>query len=148
MEYKIESNILEVENALIKAHVGVKDMAKKVLSTLSRGVKSAIQGNIYTKLKRRTGKSKQNVYAVNKRDFSYVIMRPFAKYFVLEHGGKILPKKKKYLTFKVGGKWVKVKEVNIQPHNFFHPASKRYFDGKANADLEKLIEKQIMATWK
>ena len=63
-----------------------------------------------------------------------------------DQGGEISAKNAKYLTFKVGGKWVRVKRVRIKPVNgkgYLTPAFNKLVEGDAEKIFTEEIKKAI-----
>lgn len=59
-----------------------------------------------------------------------------------DEGGVIFPKKSKYLTFKIGGRWVRVKKVVIKKYKgkgYLTPA----FEKLARGDAEKIFNEEF-----
>lgn len=57
-----------------------------------------------------------------------------------EFGGTIKAKNKPYLTFKVGGRWVRVKSVKITPKPYLTPA----FEKLAKGDAQKIFNEELL----
>lgn len=63
-----------------------------------------------------------------------------------DKGGIIRPKKKKYLRFKINGRWVMAKKVRIPKYKgrgYLTPAFKKLVDGRAKEIFEFEILKQL-----
>lgn len=60
-----------------------------------------------------------------------------------EFGGEIRPKSKPYLTFKIGGQWVRVKSVKIKPKPYMTPAFERLIDGDAKKIFIEELQRAI-----
>jgi hypothetical protein len=56
----------------------------------------------------------------------------------VERGADIRAKKSKYLTFKIGDKWVRVQSVRLRPRPFMGPTMEDYFGGSGDRGYQLL----------
>lgn len=66
---------------------------------------------------------------------------------VQEHGGKIAPKNKKYLRFKIGGNWKVSKGYTITPKPFLNPAYKSIYETDRGRKIMDEKLKTIIENW-
>lgn len=113
----------------------------KQSGNLYRSVKSWVEDNgksavVAPKRKRYTKEEYLQGARGYKLDISYG--------FILAHGATIRPRNKKYLTFQIDGKWVKMKETRIQPRNWVEKPIDRYLASAGyRMRLEELTQRQI-----
>lgn len=85
----------------------------------------------------------KNLKSYNGRGFSASIkmMLPAYKYKFVEYGANVMPRHGKYLTFKIGDKWVKVHGFTLQAKPLLHPiAYSVWGTEKGSAIMEKKMQ--------
>lgn len=122
-------------------------MKRMVARTVLVGKTKARKGTIrksgelkksYFSKTRKTQKGKVYGYIVNRADHAST----------QEFGNVIVPKKGKYLTFKIGDQWVKATQVKIPAKSYFFPTLDRYFSSSAPAtEMERILMKEIVKIW-
>lgn len=106
--------------ALLRLGKELKDAIRPILASLASAGKRQVQRNMIAYLGRRTGWLRKHVYGVRRSDSLYVVAAPRHIAEPLERGATIVPKKGKYLTFKLpDGSWIKAKSVTIPARHWF-----------------------------
>lgn len=127
-------------------------ISKYVLRNIGRITRNKVKKSYKSYLQKDTGylyksiKSSQskrglyNVISANSKDPKTKVRYAY----VLASGATIKPKNKKYLTFKVEDKWVKMKEVRIPSKNFMEePANKYLKSTEMKMDMDKYLQKKL-----
>jgi phage gpG-like protein len=141
----IRADITEVHEALKQVDINLKHINKKILTALTIKMKNAVSKKIYTVLKKKDGQLKKSIYKWSKSDTAASVgsmMQRIAQ--THEYGKKILPKKKKYLSFKVDDVWIRTKEVNIPARPFFFATVDTFIgSSEFQATIEKTLDKAL-----
>jgi phage gpG-like protein len=144
--FDVKFDVSEVANKLNIAQKDQKKMIKKGLGKIGvlirKIARSMLSGRV---LKKRTGKLYSSIYYKAGNDLGLMVGSKMYYGVFHERGAKILPKKKKSLSFNIGGKWIKTKkEVVLPKKEFLIPAVNEYFNGNKGMEiLDKSLQEQL-----
>jgi len=127
-------------DALVELGVDAGKAARGVLGAIAKAVQKRVRNRMGAYLGHHTGWLKRHVYQFRRSEAHYVVAAPQYKAEILETGGTINTKKKKYLTFKVNGEWRKAKSVTITPRHWFSNSLNGY---ENEPEYQLAIEKAI-----
>lgn len=166
IQFNIDTN--SIESALKKTTLNIDKIILKMQSAVNREViKSAKKRfralfdvknhNQYTLLNANAenagGKNAKpilsNFKATKGREArtSWILNKAFYAGF-LERGATITAKKSKWLTFKAGGQWHKVKSVTIPARPFLKPAVEEFWGSEKSAQIaEAVLQKELLKYW-
>ena len=135
---EIEPKLTEVKekfrSRIMKSviNAGVSAVKKEVKKDISGKVLKKKTGNLYKGLNHRTFK-----------DGNAIIFDNAPHAHLLEDGAEVKTKNKKYLTFKIENKWVKVKSVKIQGRKFLINRLQGFPTQTAYAAMEKKLQEML-----
>lgn len=121
-------------------------VARRMMAKVSQGIRKTVRteylrgsvldketGNLYKKIKYKT-----------KKDFTAYITASAYYATTHEQGATIEAKKGKYLTFKIGEEWKKVKKVVVPQRQFLKPVIQDYFrTDKAEDIMDMVLQQQL-----
>lgn len=146
MNLDIRANIHEAHEALKGMDKQLRGINKKILTSLTIKIKNRVTKNLYSHVEKQDGYMKKTIYKWSKsQSFGVVGLAHQGLAQTLEYGKHIVPKKKKYLTFKVGDAWVKTKEVNVPAHPFFFAEVDAYV---SSPEFVNAIDAVVMKAFK
>lgn len=130
---------------------GNKDkMRRRLLSGVGTAVKNYVKRQYKNFLNKQSGSLYKSLNSKVVRTGKEVIISPSAtsnkvRYgYVLAKGATIKPRKKKFLSFKIGDKWIRAHSVTIEARDWVEGPAKQYIDSLAyKQKIDALIEKEI-----
>jgi hypothetical protein len=155
---KIEIDSREVEQKLTGTTLRMKTIAKKMMTAANREVLKTAKKNVRSQFKTHgsSGDDPHNppiaksLKASNskKENFTSFVFARSLHAAVQEKGCAIKPKNRKYLTFKINGKWIKSQGVTIPARPFLQPAISDIWDtGQAQEIMTAVLEKELKKYW-
>jgi len=140
IDIQITAGVGGAIDALLDLGVGLKEAARGMLNAAAIGARKRVQSRMNNYIGAGNGWLKRHVYQFRRSEAHYVVAAPQYKAEILETGGTINTKKKKYLTFKVNGEWRKAKSVTITPRHWFSNSLNGY---ENEPEYQLAIEKAI-----
>lgn len=145
---KLDIDFKKYEKALGDMKQKMPSISKKMMNKVNALVKKEARKNMRG---RKFDKEKENgiyknLYSYSKKNFSAKVgVKRIANYSIfIENGANIKAKNHKYLTFKVNGKFVKVKSVIVPARPFLKPAVDMYWKTeKASKEMEIVFQKEL-----
>lgn len=146
-QYSIESNIDEIENKLKKLGLFIPNIERKILKKIvSKGKTKLRQGLKSSGIHTKTGSLYKSIYGSAKNEhiaYLGVMSKQAYRFIPLNYGATISAKRKEYLTFKIGDRWVKVKSVVIPARAFFDRATNYVGSAEMDVDVITIVNKEI-----
>ena len=149
MKMDIRADISDAKRGLdLLGHEGIfwSTVTRSLLSALANAGKKWIKGRMYAHIHKRTGLLGKSILTTVKGGKTATISAgPARKAEMLESGGIIRAKKRKYLTFRAeDGSFIRKHEVRIPATHFFTRAADG-FEGSSSSGLaiDKAIERVI-----
>lgn len=153
------SNLAQWRAAIKEIGGGDKTPIRKALPLITRHLRDTVRNHVPPGSASKfpgyasTGTLRENIVAgpvreVGKRFHSSVGLSSRAtkltriKAFVHENGMTIHARRFKYMTFRIGGKWIKAQSVRIRPKHFFRDG---WAEGRAN--FPATLERYVRQTW-
>ena len=130
MQLSVNKEVIKSAKKRFKALFDVKNHNKYTLS----GTEKPILSNFKTV----KGKEARTSWILNKAFYARF----------LEQGAKITAAKSKWLTFKAGGQWHKVKSVTIPARPFLKPAVEEFWNSEKSVKIaEAVLQKELEKYW-
>lgn len=146
----VESQVSGAKELIKGMDISAKTIERKVLSSLATGARTEARRGYRSLLKKRSGNLYKNIIKYRDRRGNYVISangkneNGYKYGYALAHGFTITPKNDEFLTFKIGDRWVKLKEVTVQPRDFVESPVRKYLNSPAsNERAEKVVQREI-----
>lgn len=145
---------VDVEDAmrlLANLNGNKKAMRRRILSGIGTSVKQAVKKSYPALLNKRSKTLYKSVTAKIFKSGEAVKISPRAERnnilygYALAEGSTIKAREDEYLTFKVGDKWVKRKQIRLNPVDWIEGPAKRYLSSSAYKQrINELVEKEIL----
>ena len=145
---------VDVEDAmrlLANLNGNKKAMRRRILSGIGTSVKQAVKKSYPALLNKRSKTLYKSVTAKIFKSGEAVKISPRAERnnilygYALAKGSTIKAREDEYLTFKVGDKWVKRKQIRLNPVDWIEGPAKRYLSSSAYKQrINELVEKEIL----
>lgn len=120
----------------------VKKMMNGTLSKVRKYLKARVQGN------KQTGNLAKSFKYKSRDNFSATIWNKMFYSGFLEYGAHMVPKREKYLTFKIGDDWVKVKSATIEPKPYFNSTIEGFYSSReADEIMNDVLTKALQDIW-
>lgn len=136
----------QVSAKLLKIMKDAPKESKKAFTIGMRRVGDELRNRASAAAPYKTGNLKRSI-TISEASSTHVTVGTNLVYArIHDLGGDIEPKKGKYLRFKIGGRWVSVKHVRINPYKgkgYLTPAFDEMVHGKAAEILTEEIQKVI-----
>ncbi len=144
----IKGDIQEVHSSLKELNIQLKHINKKILTALTIALRNKIAKNVYTVLKKDTGKLKKSIYKYSKNDFRGSVGSTL-QYIAQTHeyGNVLRARDWPALHFKTkDGNWVTTKQVKIPARPFFFATAEAFvgsedFTKTIQAAVDKAVKK-------
>ena len=130
---------------------GNKDkMRRRILSGVGVAVKGKVKKAYRGFFRRQTGTLYKSIKSRVTRNGKAVIVSPTAKKgdvkygYVLAKGTTIKPKKHDFLSFNIGGKWIRAHSVTLPERDWVEGPAKKFLGGSEMKErLDVLVQREI-----
>ena len=146
-----ELSTKDFENKLSIFTSSLGNIFENLLKAVGEEMANNAKNKAVSAFTNRTGKLFNSIKFIVNKDLAALTTKKnlnkgniyYAKF--IEYGADIKPKNKEYLTFKVNGQWVKVKNVKTRPRPFMIPTWDEYFgtNGKGYQSLAEQLENKM-----
>ncbi len=119
IDIQITAGVGGAIDALLDLGVGLKEAARGMLNAAAIGARKRVQSRMNNYIGAGNGWLKRHVYSRRRSETHFVVAAPRFIAEILDRGGVINAKKRKYLTFKVNGEWRRAKSVTIPARRWF-----------------------------
>lgn len=162
MVISVKSDFDEVRKTLDETGAQVKNINRKILTGVGTKAKNAARRAYEVTLKKRSGALYQGIQRiVTRKGDRVVIYSPASREggksrssrygFILASGATIKAKGRgflqtsiPYLTFKVDGRWVRTREVNLPAKDWLTPPIEAYLNSpRYDDDVNRILDREI-----
>jgi len=157
IEKALENTTLKLDSIIIKMQKAVNKAVIKDAKARFKSLFNAKNHNRYTltnaTAENASGKNAKPILSNFKntkgreKRTTWILNNAYYAGF-LERGAVINAKKAKWLTFKIGGKWVKVKSVTLSARPFIKPAVEAFWNTSKSVEIqEKILQAELNKYW-
>lgn len=147
----VKVDVDEAMRLLANLNGNKKAMRRRILSGIGTSVKQAVKKSYPALLNKRSKTLYKSVTAKIFKSGEAVKISPRAERnnilygYALAEGSTIKARDAAYLTFKVGDKWIKRKQIRLKPVDWIEGPAKRYLSSSAYKQrINELVEKEIL----
>lgn len=136
----------QVSAKLLKIMKDAPLKAKKAFTIGLRRIGDDLRNNASAAAPYKSGNLKRSITISDSSSTHVTVGTNLVYARIHDQGGDVYPKKGKYLKFKIGGRWVSVKHVRINPYKgkgYLTPAFDEMVHGKAADILTEEIQRVI-----
>lgn len=131
MKYHIDYDDKQYKITLDRLGRKMPDIEDRIVDALAEEAINAIQETILATFRQRSGALRGGIHK-SKPQKGVRTIEPSVVYAAIhEYGGDIYPVNKKFLAFKIDGKWIFTKHVYIPPRPYFHPSIDRFLKSES-----------------
>lgn len=120
MDLKVQ--IADAKQGLLDLGVDLKTAITSILTALATAGRKQARANMYGRIGGGARWLERHIYGRRRSTTHSVVSAPRHIAEILEKGGTINARKKKYLMFEINGQWKKVKRVTIPAKKWFSAA--------------------------
>ena len=147
----VKTDIDEVMDFLSELDGNKDKMRRRILSSVGTAVKSHVRKSYRGFLHKNTGMLYKSLNSKVIRSGKAVIISPYAEHnkarygYVLAKGSVIKPRNGEFLTFRIGDKWIRKKQVSIPSRDWVEGPAKQYLSSMSyRQKLDELVDKELI----